>query len=152
MKTINCPLEEQIRTRLDEEGNIIEYVVEPKHWDLSHYVDNGTKEGIKQRVHEEEMMIQGEVFNNFDYGINWQYFFNNIQDFKSANEQTKQNIQEEIKRQLQIAIQRIGNVVSIVGCSILETFGNQRSIKIAVSFIYQNEQNQVSTFTETMEL
>ena len=136
-KKINCPREDYTLKYTDEEGKEQSIELEATSWDLNHWVDNSSKTGIIQKVHEEVFLLAGEVVNNEEYGVNWDFFFNNLYAFTSGIEGERESIRQLYKQDLVTALGRINEIKQVAGIKLGAT-NNKRTLPAYIVIIYNN--------------
>lgn len=141
MHSIYCGEQDEVVEYTDKQGNkhIIKY--EAKDLRFGRIIDNGCEEGIKQRVHQELLMLRGEVVGQENtYGIDWQYIYDNqahlkINDGTLTDEQKKDNAdyRQTIINDIANALMRIGNVIKVVSIN-LEKQNNILNIRVILVY------------------
>ena len=137
MKKIACYSEEYTKKYTDKEGNEKYITYEQNDWQLGTILDNGTKEGMKQRVRSAELLLAGEVAGKEnEVGINWDYYFENINAFYSDNETLKKNIRNSLSSDLKKALTPIGNLKEVLEVIYNENNTDKKRIQLVVIFTY----------------
>lgn len=143
--SINCPnIDYEVKYTDRHTGEECILKMGAKNWDLSTWLDNGSEEGIEQRAHEEELMLDNEVIGKEgDYGISWDYFFNNSQILTGNNEEEKKSLLSLLQQQITAALYQIENVIEVVNVYI-NPKPVDKKIKIYAGIIYKDNKNETN--------